>query len=181
MQDTNAKLIKACLRGDRSSQRKLYAMHEQEMFRVCLRYGNTREAAEDMLQEGFIRIFKDLHQYSGDGPLGGWMYKVMVRSALQYLRKEKRTLRHFEQLDTIHEVGKSPEVFDALNAEALTREIQALPEGYRIVFNLYVIDGYKHEEIAKELGISVNTSKSQLSRAKAKLRESLEHFILTKA
>lgn len=163
-------LIDGCLRGDNSCQKALYDQYKVLLFRVCLRYGKDRMEAEDMLQDGFIKIFSDLHQFRHQGPLGGWMRRVMVNAALQYIRRNKK-FEYGVELDHISNVHHTNEMATSnLNAQALTKLIQQLPVGYRTVFNLYVIDGFQHKEIAEQLGITVNTSKSQLSKAKATLR-----------
>jgi RNA polymerase sigma-70 factor (ECF subfamily) len=168
------------MKGDRPSQNQLYEQYKGILFGVCLRYSKTREEAEDILQEGFIKIFTDLYQYKPIGPLIGWMRKVVVNVALQLIRKNKR----FQHLDNISEVVNhyepDIEIFKTNREEALLNMVQQLPDGFRIIFNLHVMEGYTHPEISKELGISVNTSKSQLSRAKAALRTMIEKNIITK-
>lgn len=144
------------------------------LFGVCLRYAQHRHEAEDLLQEGMIVIYRDLYQYQPTGPLGGWLRRVMVNVCLQHIRKRHRiitttSIEHFgEKLET------DEDLFSQFRAKALLNMIQQLPPGYRLVFNLYVIEGNSHQEIADQLGVSVNTSKSQLSRAKATLRKMLE-------
>ncbi len=163
-------LLEGCLKNDRSCQRTLYEKYKVPLFRVCLRYAKDRMQAEDMLQDGFIKIFSDLHQFNFQGSFEGWMRRVMVNTALQHIRKHKK-FRDTIDLDQLNEAFQTSEVAtDQLNVQALTRLIQKLPDGYRTVFNLYVIEGFPHKEIAGLLGISENTSKSQLSKAKALLR-----------
>lgn len=173
MKPAEVELIEGCLRNDRKAQRELYQRYKVQLFRVCLRYGKNRVDAEDMLQEGFLTIFKDLKYYSFNGALGGWMRKVVINSCLQHIRKNNKSPHRIE----IHEL---PDMVTTETNEPesriqeLTRLIQKLPSGYRTVFNLYVMDGYSHKEIAQILSISINTSKSQLSKAKKMLRTSLE-------
>ena len=175
---TDENLVKGCLRKEPGAQRTLYEKYKVMLFRVCLRYAKDRLEAEDMLQEGFIKIFQDLPQYSGKGALGGWMRKVMVNIALQMLRKNKR-LQATVELDHIaNEYQTQEDVHDHLGAQALTRLIQQLPDGYRVVFNLYVVEGFSHQEIAEKLNITVSTSKSQLFKAKSRLRNMLENIIV---
>jgi len=173
------KLIKGSLRGDEKMQRALYEKYKVQMFRICLRYAIDRSEAEDILQDGFIKIYTDLHQYSFKGPLGGWMRRVMVNAALQHIRKNKRRLQTAEIKEAIHKYTQDHTVYDNLNAQELTNMIQKLPEGYRVVFNLYVVEGYSHKEIAQMLKISESTSKTQLFKAKKALRKMLEFFIET--
>lgn len=178
MQQSEQKLVERCLREDRQAQRHLYETYKVPLFRICLRYAASRSDAEDILQEGFVRIFKDLPSYRGDGPLGGWLRKVMVNSALQYLRRQKQLLPTVEVDALPDRPDEAHNAFDILEAgaqaEQLTRIIQQLPTGYRTVFNLYVVESFSHQEIATQLGISVSTSKTQLHKAKALLRQWLE-------
>lgn len=163
-------LLNSCLKNERSAQRALYEKYKVPLFRVCLRYAKDRMQAEDILQDGFIKIFSDLHQFSFQGSFEGWMRRVIVNTALQHIRKHKK-FKDMVELDHLSVDFKIKEVAsEQLNMQELTRLIQQLPEGYRTVFNLYVIEGYTHKEIAKMLEISENTSKSQLSKAKAALR-----------
>ncbi|MEM9820048.1 MAG: RNA polymerase sigma factor [Bacteroidota bacterium] len=173
------KIISATIKGDKNAQRHLYEQYKVAMFSICLRYARDRSEAEDILQEGFIKIFRDLKQFDGRGSLGGWMRRVMVNAALQYLRKWKREFLHVNVEDNSAHLEAPAVVYSKLGAEELTRLIQRLPLGYRTIFNLYVIEGYPHKEIAEKLGISENTSKTQLRKAKASLRTMLEKQILT--
>ncbi len=146
------------------------------MFVVCMRYADNREEAEDILQEGFILIYRDLHQFSGQGPVGAWMRRVIVNTALQHLRKKQRQVVTTD-IDQASGAGDDDPLilqFEGGQARELIRMLQGLPIGYRTVLNLYILEGYSHKEIAEQLQISVNTSKSQLSRAKEMLRKSLE-------
>ena len=175
---SEANLLEGCLAGDRHCQKALYEQYKVPLFRLCLRYSNSRADAEDILQDGFIRIFSDLHQYSGKGALGGWIRRVMVNTALQHIRKNKR-IPQLVEVDQIAELREADEqIYSRIGAKALTKMIQELPPGYRMIFNLYVIDGYTHQEIADQLNISINTSKSQLSKAKATLRKKLEYLMV---
>lgn len=163
-------LTKRCLNGDSKAQRTLYETFKVPMFRLCLRYANNRQTAEDMLQDGFIMVFKDLKHYKGSGALGGWIRKVMINVALQHIRKRVK-LFAIEELEAANQItSKEETIYEQLGAKELTMLIQQLPDGYRMVFNLYVVEGYAHKEIADLLNISVSTSKSQLFKAKAQLR-----------
>ena len=171
---SEAQLLQGCLNGDRQSQKALYEQYKVQMYRLCLRYSNGRSDAEDVLQDGFIKVFSDLHQYSGKGALGGWIRKVMVNTALQHIRKNKRIPNMIEVDQIIDLREASEQIYSRMGAKDLTKMIQELPPGYKMIFNLYVVDGYTHQEIADQLNISINTSKSQLSKAKATLRKKLE-------
>jgi RNA polymerase sigma factor (sigma-70 family) len=166
--------LQACLRGDRKEQKVFFERFKGKMFALCLRYANSREDAEDVLQEGFVKVFRDLHQYSGVGNLEGWVRKIFVNTALQHLQKQRKGLL-FVALDT-QDLAADPEPFHGEEppAKNMIRILQQLPPGFRTVFNLHVLEGYSHPEIAEILNISVGTSKSQLLRAKAHFRALLE-------
>jgi len=163
--------IQTAKKGNPVAQRYLYDTYKVPLFTVCLRYSRDRSEAEDILQEGFIKIFKDLNQYAGKGAIGAWMRKVMVNTALQYIRKWKKDWQHEDSQDYQNAFQNNAVVFQKLGLEELTKLIQKLPQGYKIVFNLYIIEGYSHKEIANILGISESTSKTQLFKAKAALRQ----------
>ncbi len=167
---TDNQLAKKCQKGNPTAQRALYEKYKVPMFRLCLRYARDRPGAEDILQEGFIKVFKDIKGYKGTGALGGWIRKVMVNTALAQIRKDAK-LFVVENLDSATDVPGLEDIYSMLEAKALTKLIQKLPDGYRIVFNMYVVEGYAHKEIADQLQITTSTSKSQLSKAKAHLRK----------
>lgn len=147
------------------------------LFGVCLRYASDRQEAEDLLQESFIKIYSDLYQYQPTGSLSGWLRKVTVNVALQHLRQKKKLFPIVEWKHMEASYEPEEESFGEKRTEAVLRMVQQLPQGYRLVFNLYVIENLTHAEIAEHLDISINTSKSQLSRAKALLRKMLTERI----
>ncbi len=179
MQTPDDILLKGCLKGNRKAQNQLYQKYKRLMFGICLRYARNREEAEDILQDGFVKIYSDLYQYRPTGALGAWMRRVMVNTALMHIRKRKKLFvdADMQQIANTYTNDDGNDIFSQFRAKALVLMIQQLPDGYRAVFNLYVIEGYSHQEIAEQLGISVNTSKSQLSRAKGVLRKLLEQEI----
>ncbi len=148
------------------------------MFGICLRYAKDRAEAEDMMQEGFIKVYSDLYQYRPIGPLGGWIRRVVINSCLRFIRKRKKLVFNEYSDEMSSRLATNENVIDDLQAADLVKYIQRLPEGYRLVFNLYVVEGFSHKEIAEQLGVSVNTSKSQLSRAKAYLRKELGKILI---
>jgi RNA polymerase sigma factor (sigma-70 family) len=170
-------IIDGCKKGDRKAQEELYRKYKGPLFGICLRYARDYQEAEDILQEGFIAVYRDLYQYRPTGSFNGWLRRVVVNTALQHIRRSKKL---FPVID-IHGIADNQEsnedFFAALHAKALIQMVQQLPDGYRAVFNLYVIEGYSHAEIAKMLEINESTSKSQLSRAKAVLRQMVERVI----
>lgn len=173
--DKEENIIKKCLRGNRQAQRMLYENYKVKWFMISLRYASNKAEAEDMLQEGLISIFRDLKQFDpGKAAFSAWSSKVMVNAALQYLRKWKK-LNFNQSLDGFEDqLSYKDDILGKIGAKELTALVQELPEGYRTVFNLYVMEGYKHREIADMLSISENTSKSQLMKAKNMLRNRLE-------
>jgi RNA polymerase sigma-70 factor (ECF subfamily) len=168
-------LIVACIKGDRMAQRQLYDKYAGKMLGVCLRYAGTREVARDLLHDGFIRVFNKIKTYRGDGSFEGWMRKLFVNTALEYLRK-KDVLKKYEDYSTfIPAVDYS--VFEKISADELMEKIAALPAGYRTVFNLYAIEGYSHQEIAALLYISESASRSQYTRARSCLQKMIQEMM----
>lgn len=163
-------LLEGCRRGERQAQKELYERYKGLLFGLCLRYAAGREEAEDMLQEGFIQIFRDLYQFRPCRPLAAWMYRVMANACLQYLRRYKR-LEPLGAYPEEEEESECDSEREKEEVESLLSFVQRLPDGQRAVFNLFVIEGYAHAEIAGILGISESGSKSQLSRARAALRK----------
>lgn len=168
-------LIKNCVKKDRKSQNLLYAKFAPTLFGVCRRYIKEPNDAEDVLINSFTKIFTKLQQYDSKGSFEGWMKKIAVNEALMFLRKKK--IQFSGELN--ENISESFQNIDALIMEDhLLNMLNRLPAGYRTVFNLFAIEGYKHDEIAKKLNISINTSKSQLLKARKKLKEYLTEFEL---
>lgn len=174
-----AQIIKKCKRNNARAQRELYEMYRVKWFMICLRYSRDRDEAEDMMQEGLISIFKQIKQYDPDkASFPAWSNKVMVNAALQYLRKWKKIQFNQDIDDYENQFEQEDEdIYGKIGAKELTAMVQNLPDGYRTVFNLYVMEGYKHREIAEMLSISENTSKTQLLKAKNMLRDRLEKVL----
>jgi RNA polymerase sigma-70 factor (ECF subfamily) len=165
-------LINGCLSGDRSAQQKLYDVYSPKAYALCCRYLKDPMQAEDALVTAFTRILKKIHQYKGEGSLEGWIKTIVIREALTTIRKNQQ-LRLETDLENMDQQAIMQIHSDPLEAEDLLKMISELPTGYRTVFNLYAIDGFSHKEIAEQLGISENTSKSQLSRARNYLQNLL--------
>lgn len=177
MIQTDENIIKGCRKGDRKAQRALYEKYRSMLFSVCLRYAKGYHEAEDWLQEGLIQIFKDLYQYKPTGAFGGWLRKVMVNVCLQHIRKKKH-LFDIVEVDQVADVFEADDqLFAKYREEALVNMIQQLPDGYRAVFNLFVMEDFSHKEIAEHLNIKESASRSQLTRAKAMLRRMLEKTV----
>lgn len=169
---TEEKLLEGCRKGDRKAQRDLYEKYASLMFSVCRRYISDSAEAEDVLVCGFTKVLSKIDQFKGDGSFEGWIRRIMVNEALSYIRKNKSMYLEVE----IEKADREPDynqVQDQLEVEDLQKMIARLPSGYRTVFNLYAIEGFSHKEIAKKLGVSENTSKSQLSRARGHLQKLL--------
>jgi RNA polymerase sigma factor (sigma-70 family) len=165
-------LIKGCLRREPTAQQQLFDLHSSKMYALCYRYVRHAMEAEDILVTAFTKVFDRIGQFKGEGSFEGWIRRIMVNEALTYLRKSRAMYLEtdLEQADREPDYDK---LSDHLEAEDLMKMIQELPAGYRVVFNMYAIDGYSHKEIAEQLGISENTSKSQLSRARVYLQKKL--------
>src|SRR5258706_11489245 len=157
-------------------QEELYRRFSPRMYAVCLRYAGNTEEAEDILQEGFIKVFKKMSSYRGDGSFEGWMRRVFVNTAIEHFRRKRYLMPVTEKEENTIE-GKYLSVLDDLAARDIMMLVQDLSPGYRTVFNLYVVEGYTHKEIADMMGISEGTSKSQLSRAKVILQDMEKQFI----
>lgn len=164
--------MEGCKAGKRKMQEALYQQTASKMLVVCMRYAKDRMEAEDVLQMGFIKIFQKIGEYRGDGSFEGWMRRVMVNTAIESYRKNLRTLNVVPIEDAYEQPGVGFD-FSRLGMQDLLKVIQKLSDGYRMVFNMYIIEGYSHKEIAETLGISEGASKSQLSRARAILREEI--------
>ena len=174
MLTTDDHIIQGCSKGDRKAQQALYEQYKSMLFGVCMRYTDGCHEAEDVMQEGLVQIFGHLYQYRPTGALGAWLRKVMVNTALQHLRKKKRMFQTVEIGELTEAFEAEENLFARYREEALVQMLQQLPEGYRLVFNLYVMEDYSHQEIGAMLGITESTSRSQLTRAKALLRSMLE-------
>ena len=169
---TEQELLQACREEDRRAQKLLYDRYSPVMFGVCKRYMKTREDAEDVLVEAFFKVLTHLHQYKGEGSFEGWIRRIVVNEALMALRRRHNfsmtlEISNFDAPAPAKAVGRLAE-------QDILAFLDQLPTGYRTVFNLYVLEGYKHREIADMLGISINTSKSQLILARKRLQELLE-------
>jgi RNA polymerase sigma factor (sigma-70 family) len=168
------RLVKDCLKGRASAQKELYDQFAGPMLNICYRYTKSLADAEDVLQEGFIKVFLNLHQYKFEGELGGWIRRIMVTTAINYLKKNSRY--QSELLFTDEHLHAVPSVNPQIRLEAkeLADLIRQLPPGYQTIFNLYAVEGYNHIEIGKMLGIQETTSRSQYARARALLIQWIE-------
>jgi len=171
-------LLKDCLKLKPEAQRKLYEHFAPLMLGVCFRYSKSMNDAEEILQEGFVKVFSRLSQFKGDGELGGWIRKIMVNTALTYLKTNQK-YRYDLSYDEmpLHVVSTENPAVD-LQTKELAELIRQLPTGFQTIFNLHAVEGYKHSEIASMLGINEGTSRSQYARARILLIEWIEKFSL---
>ncbi len=170
---SDQELAKGCIAGRRDAQQLLWKQYSRKMMSVCLRYADSREEAEDVLQEGFIKVFEKIGQWSASGPLGGWIRTVMVNTALTHIRINKKW-RDSADIEAADEMDASDiDAVSRMNEDALMKLIEKMPLGYKTVFNLFAIEGYSHKEISDSLGITENTSKTQFLKAKNWLKKHL--------
>lgn len=170
-------LIAGCIAGDRLMQEELYNRFAPKMYAVCLRYANNVDDAQDLLQEGFIKVYKNIHRFRAEGSFEGWIRRVFINSSIEHLRKKSAKLVTVSEKEegTIEDSDIS--ALDSMAEKDIIRLIQELSPGYRTVFNLYVIEGFSHKEIGEQLGISEGTSKSQLARAKSILQKKVTQYL----
>jgi len=167
---TEEQIVKGCLRGESNAQKALFELYSGRMMSLCRRYAKSTEEAEDIFQEGFIKVYEKLNQFSGTGSLGGWIRMVIVNTALIHIRRNK----HQQNEDPIDEARSldsgEMDALSKMSLDELERLIDSMPTGYKTVFNLFAVEGFAHKEIAEMLGISESTSKTQFLKAKVFLK-----------
>ncbi len=164
-------LVKGCLNGDAKSQKHLYDLYAPKMMSICSRYANNDAEAAYILQDGFVKVFMNLKQLENPEQIERWIKGIMVNTALDSIRKKKPHLGKEVEMYENYDKGADEDITGQISAEEIIQLIQTLPEGYRMIFNMYAIEGYSHPEIAEKLGITAGTSKSQYARAKKLLQE----------
>lgn len=180
------KLIDGCIGGDRASQQKVYETYYGKMMGVCMRYARDRDEAQDLLQDGFIKVFTKIKKYNKEGSFEGWIRRIIVNNAIDSFRKNKNTYLVTDSELVLekqqNEVEEEPDedAYHNIKAEDVMRALQKLSPAYKTVFSLYVVENYSHKEIAEILGISVGTSKSNLAKAKQNLKRILEKEFVRK-
>lgn len=166
-------ILKGCVLGKRKAQEQLFHLFSEEMFGVCLYYSKDYTEAEDTLHEGFMKVFQKISQFKGKGSLAGWIKRIMINTALEKYRKHTQMYAIGDDINAEHDI--SPDnVVDDLSVQDILDMVRELSPQYKMVFNLYAIDGYSHKEISEMLGISEGTSKSNLSRARYILQEKVK-------
>lgn len=172
-------IIEGCKQGKQLAQSELFRLYAPKLLGVCYRYAGSREAAEDVLQDTFVKIFKNIQSYRGDGSFEGWMRMIAVNTSLSWIRKNKNLAREIE-LSQKHEPmldeEEDQESFP-ISTDELMKHISTLPDGYRVVLNLFAMEGYSHKQISEQLGISESTSRSQYVRAKNLLSKKVMQHI----
>lgn len=165
-------IIQGCLMGDRISQKALFDRYSGKMLAVCSRYSRHLMEAEDLLQDGFIKVFTNLEQYKFEGPFEQWIRRIMINNAIKNCHR-KSFQNEYSVGDELPETYEDPEAIDGMSEQELLKMINELPDGYRMVFNLYAIEGYSHKEISESLKIEESTSRSQLVKARKVLQDKL--------
>lgn len=167
-------LVNECAKGNSKAQRALFDKFAPKMMAVCLRYIKNNQEAEDVLQDSFVKVFQKIAEFKMEGSLEGWVRRIVVNTALDSIRRNKKLLDDMQVEEVQYKVPFTDHQFDSMQVELLMKLISEMPDGYRVVFNMFAIEGYSHKEIAETLGVTENTSKSQYSRARAFLRTQLE-------
>ena len=166
-------LIEACMRNDRKAQREMYNRYVQRMMSIAVRYVGDPDVAKDVVQEAFIRVFTSLGQYKARGSFEGWLRRIVVNAALEYLRAGRVLFESIDSDEVVDMPAMDENVLERIATDDLLAIIASLPDGYRTVFNMYAIEGYSHKEIAERLGINEGSSRSQYLRAKALMQKKL--------
>jgi RNA polymerase sigma-70 factor (ECF subfamily) len=162
-------ILKGCRKNKRQYQEILYRRYAKKMYGICMSYAGNREMAQDMLQDAFIKVFRNIKDFSRDGSLEGWVRRIVTNTAIDHLRKKNREYRYIAGSEGTDEEAVRPEAIENLKAQDLMGLVDKLPEGARMIFNLYALEGYSHKEIAVKMNISTGTSKSQFNRARKML------------
>jgi len=165
-------IIEGCIEGRRKDQHRFYNYFAGKMMGVCLRYAQNQAEAEDILQDGFVKVYGNIHKYQPYGSFEGWVRRIFVNTAIEYYRQRRRFVISDIELENSDFEFKD-DVVDSMSAQEILKLISRMPDGYRMVFNMYAIEGFSHKEIAEELSISIGTSKSQYSRARTYLQKML--------
>jgi RNA polymerase sigma factor (sigma-70 family) len=170
-QDVNQQVVQRCKGGDHRAQYELYKLYSKAMFNVSMRITNDYAEAEDVLQEAFLSAFRNMHHYKGEASFGSWLKKIVINAAINAVRKRRSELVPMDERMVAEVPDEVTEDDSEWQVEQVRRAIQKLPDGYRVVLSLYLLEGYDHAEIGEIMGITESTSKSQYSRAKKKLME----------
>ncbi|MGB0985390.1 MAG: RNA polymerase sigma factor [Saprospiraceae bacterium] len=173
--DTHREIVEACMSGSRQAQFQLYKLYSKAMYNICCRMLNSEADAEDILQNSFMDVFSKLHYFRFESSIGAWIKRIVVNNCINFLKKKRLQIVDIGEKDVVDDSKKEVWNDSQLNVKEINAAINLLPDGYRVVLNLYLLEGYDHQEIGEILSISASTSKSQYSRAKKKLRGILEN------
>jgi RNA polymerase sigma-70 factor (ECF subfamily) len=165
-------LIEGCVRQEASCQKQLFMLYSRKMMTVCLRYARNKADAEDILQDGFVRLFQNIYQYKNEGSFEGWIRRIFVNASLKKYQTKKWTMEQ-TGIEQVGEEKVEAGIIDAMSEQEIIGLIAELPEGYRMVFNMYVIEGFSHKEISELLGINEATSRTQLLKARKQLQQKI--------
>lgn len=177
IENIHADVIERCKAGDSYAYSELYKLYSRAMFNVCYRITNDQYDAEDVLQEAFVSAFKNLNSYKADATFGAWLKRIVINKSISFIKKRKMVLAETQDEPLIDGDEYNDSTIEYKDVERIKRALEQLPDGYRLVFSLYLIEGYDHAEIADIMGISESTSKSQFNRSKKKIREILQQEV----
>ncbi len=170
----DATLIFECTKENAKAQRILFDKYSKKMFAVCMRYAKNAQQAEDVLQDGFVKVFSNIKNFKQEGSLEGWIRRIMVNTSLDQIRKNEKFSNDYSLDDVGYKIQNNDFIIENLQAEDLLNIIKKMPNGYKVVFNMFAIEGYSHSEIAENLGVSESTSKTQYLRARLYLKDQIE-------
>ena len=173
-------IIQGCIENKASAQEKLYSLYSRRMMAICLRYTRSRAEAEDIFHEAFIKVFKNIHTWQG-GSFEGWMGRIFVNTAINHFHQSRKYFDHVDASYAENLVTSTEDVISQLSNQELLEIISRLPDGYKLIFNLHVVEGYNHNEIGEMLNIAEGSSKSQLSKAKAYLKKIIDDRLISAA
>lgn len=177
---TEAEIIEGCLKHKAPAQEKLYAAYSRRMMAICLRYTKSRFEAEDIFHEAFVKVFKNIETWQG-GSFEGWMRRIFVNTAINHYHQNKKYFDHVDASYADYVASTNDNIISALATQELLELVNQLPDGYKLIFNLHVVEGYSHMEIGELLSIAEGSSKSQLSKAKAYLKRLIENRLISAA
>jgi RNA polymerase sigma-70 factor (ECF subfamily) len=170
-------LWEGCKKNDRRYQELLYKKYANKMYSICLSYAKNRPMAQDILQDGFVKVFKKIKSFKAKGSLEGWIRRIIINTALDHLRQQSKKFEFIDSSQEVEEKQVDKSILDKINSDGIFKKVAELPNGARTVFNLYAVEGYTHKEIAQKLNITEGTSKSQYKRARAMLKEQIKDFL----
>ncbi len=162
-------ILQGCRKNKRQYQEILYRKYAARMYGICMSYAGNRDMAQDMLQDAFVKVYRKIRDFNMEGSLEGWIRRIVANTAIDHLRKNQRQRNYIRETDELPDTAYEPEVLEDMKAQDVLKLVARLPEGARIIFNLFALEGYTHKEIAEKMNISEGTSKSQFNRARKML------------